>query len=75
VTAWEMLVYASGLPDATAWEQLQEIQINRVLIYTEIEASIMPEITATIEQPELIAEIDGEELTAALEQDLGSELE
>lgn len=74
MTPWDMLVNASKLPGATAWQQLEAIQTNRVIIYTEIEASIMPEVSAELESKEIEATVQAE-LSAVIEPEIGSELE
>ena len=74
MSAWSLLVNASKLPAATAWEQLEAIQTNRVIIYGEMEATIVPEVSVEIEQQDVIAALETGDISATLEAEIGSEI-
>lgn len=78
MTAWQVLTSNSSLPSGTAWQHLNAQQGGgpvTLVIYDQIEAVIMADIEASIDQPELEAVIESADIAATVDPDIGSELE
>lgn len=78
MTAWEVLTSNSSLPSGTAWQHLNAQQGGgpvTLVIYDQIEAVMMADIEASIDQPELEAVIESADIAATIDHDIGSELE
>ena len=78
MTAWAMLIAGSSLPSGTAWQHLSAQQGGgpvTLVIYDQIEAVMMADIEASIDQPELEAAIESADIAATVDPDIGSELE
>ena len=78
MTAWQVLTNNSSLPSATAWQHLNAQQGGgpvTLVIYDQIEAVMMADIEASIDQPELEAAIESADIAATVDPDIGSELE
>ena len=78
MTAWQVLTSNSSLPSGTAWQHLNAQQGGgpvTLVIYDQIEAVMMADIEASIDQPELEAVIESADISATVDHDIGSELE
>ena len=78
MTAWQVLTSNSSLPSGTAWQHLNAQQGGgpvTLVIYDQIEAVMMADIEASIDQPELEAVIESADIAATVDPDIGSELE
>ena len=78
MTAWQVLTSNSSLPSGTAWQHLNAQQGGgpvTLVIYDQIEAVMMADIEASIDQPELEAVIESADIAATIDHDIGSELE
>lgn len=78
MTAWQVLTNNSSLPIGTAWQHLNAQQGGgpvTLVIYDQIEAVMMADIEASIDQPELEAVIESADIAATVDPDIGSELE
>lgn len=78
MTAWSILTASSSIPSGTAWQHLNAQQGGgpvTLVIYDQIEAVMMADIEASIDQPELEAAIESADIAATVDPDIGSELE
>ena len=78
MTAWQVLTHNSSLPSGTAWQHLNAQQGGgpvTLVIYDQIEAVMMADIEASIDQLELEAVIESADIAATVDHDIGSELE
>ena len=78
MTAWSILTASSSIPSGTAWQHLSAQQGGgpvTLVIYDQIEAVMMADIEASIDQPELDAVIESADIAATVDPDIGSELE
>ena len=78
MTAWQVLTSNSSLPSGTAWQHLNAQQGGgpvTLVIYDQIEAVMMADIEASIDQPELEAVIESADIAATVDPDIGSDLE
>ena len=78
MTAWQVLTNNSSLPSSTAWQHLNAQQGGgpvTLVIYDQIEAVMMADIEASIDQLELEAVIESADIAATVDHDIGSELE
>ena len=77
MTAWSILVANSSIPGGTAWQHLNAQQGGgpvTLVIYDEIEAGLMADVQADIEQPDVIAALEAGDIGATLEAEIGSEI-
>ena len=78
MTAWSILTASSSIPSGTAWQHLNAQQGGgpvTLVIYDQIEAVMMADIEASIDQLELEAVIESADIAATVDHDIGSELE
>ena len=78
MTAWSILTASSSIPSGTAWQHLNAQQGGgpvTLVIYDQIEAVMMADIEASIDQPELEAVIESADIAATVDPDIGSDLE
>lgn len=78
MTAWQVLTNNSSLPSGTSWQHLNAQQGGgpvTLVIYDQIEAVMMADIEASIDQPELEAVIESADIAATVDPDIGGELE
>ena len=78
MTAWQVLTNNSSLPIGTALQHLNAQQGGgpvTLVIYDQIEAVMMADIEASIDQPELEAAIESADIAATVDHDIGSDLE
>lgn len=78
MTAWQVLTNNSSLSSGTAWQHLNAQQGGgpvTLVIYDQIEAVMMADIEASIDQLELEAVIESADIAATVDHDIGSELE
>lgn len=78
MTAWELLLEHSAIEIGSAWDHLVAQEgggSGNLVIYDQIEAVMMADIEASIDQPELEAVIESADIAATVDPDIGSELE
>lgn len=78
MTAWSILTGNSSLPSGTAWQHLNAQQgggpVNLVL-YGETVAELMADLSADLEQADIVATLEYGELGSTLEAEIGSDIE
>ena len=78
MTAWELLLEHSAIAIGSAWDHLVAQEgggSGNLVIYDQIEAVMMADIEASIDQLELEAVIESADIAATVDHDIGSELE